>query len=101
MIKVMILLKRKETVTAAAFSAWWLGQHASLARTLPNVRRAVFNVIEDGPYDGVSELWFDSREAFDNAYATPEGKAVAADTLGMVDQRIRMAASENVIVGDI
>ncbi len=59
-----------------------------------------FNVIEDGPYDGVSELWFDTRQAFEAAYATPHGKSVAADTLAMVDQRVRMIVSENVIVGE-
>ncbi|MGB3416725.1 MAG: EthD family reductase [Mesorhizobium sp.] len=100
MFKAMILLKRKETVSPKAFTDWWLGGHATLVRELPGVRRAVFNVIEDGPYDGVSELWFDTRQAFEAAYATPHGKSVAADTLAMVDQRVRMIVSENVIVGE-
>ncbi len=98
MFKAMILLKRKQTVTPAAFAEWWLGGHASLVRGLPDIRRAVFNIVEDGPYDGVSELWFDTREAFEKAYATDHGKAVAADTLAIVDQRVRMVASEHMIV---
>ena len=34
--------------------------------------------------DGVSELWFDTREDFDAAYATEHGKAVAADSMAHV-----------------
>ena len=98
MFKAMILLKRKETVSAQAFENWWLGGHANLVRGLQDLRRAVFNIVDDGPYDGVSELWFDTKQAFEAAYATTHGQAVAADTLAMVDQRIRMVVSENVIV---
>ncbi len=51
----------------------------------------------DGPYDGISELWFDSQEAMELAYATDHGRAVAADTLTMVAERVRMPIAEHVI----
>ncbi|WP_119257583.1 EthD family reductase [Shinella zoogloeoides] len=97
MFKAAILLKRKEGVSAEEFADWWLNRHAPLARDLPKVRRVVFNLVKDGPYDGISELWFDSEEALQQAYASDHGKAVAADTLSMVAERIRLPVSEHVI----
>lgn len=100
MFKAIILLKRKDEVSAKDFADWWLGRHAPLARGLPDVRRIVFNLIEEGPYDGVAELWFDTQAAFEAAYASDHGRAVAADTLAIVDQRVRMFAAEHAIAGD-
>ena len=97
MFKAAILLKRRAEVSAEEFAHWWLGRHATLARDLPDVRRVVFNIVVDGPYDGISELWFDSQEAMELAYATDHGRAVAADTLTMVAERVRMPIAEHVI----
>jgi len=97
MFKSAILLKRKPEVSAGEFADWWLGSHAALARELADVRRVVFNLVEDGAYDGISELWFDSKEAMERAYATEHGRAVAADTLKMVAERVRLPVAEHVI----
>ena len=72
MFKVVILLTRTEATTHDDFRSWWLERHAPLASQLPGLRRLVFNVAADesAPCDGVSELWFDTREAFEAAYAT-------------------------------
>ena len=48
----------------------------------------------------MSELWFDSRAAFDAAYATEIGKAVAADSVAHVGGRVRLFATEHAIAGD-
>jgi uncharacterized protein (TIGR02118 family) len=67
--------------------------------TLPGVRKIVFNLADDGSaYDGVSELWFDSKEDFEAAYATEIGKAVAADSLANLSARERMLVTENDIL---
>jgi uncharacterized protein (TIGR02118 family) len=93
--KAIILLSRREDMTAEAFRRWWLEEHAPLARQLPGLRRLVFNVVEgDGPFDGVSELWFDSREDFDAAYASELGKRVAADSMAHVRGRERLFVEE-------
>ncbi len=101
MFKAVILLTRGEGSTHEAFRAWWLERHAPLARQLPGVRRLVFNVIETDAagFDGVSELWFDSREAFEAAYATEVGQRVTADTLANVSGRVRLFVEEHVLVG--
>jgi len=72
MFKAMILLQRKTEMSAADFQTWWLSDHAPMASQLPGLRKAVFNVVSDenAEYDGVSELWFDSKADFEAAYAS-------------------------------
>ncbi len=100
MFKAVILLTRAEGATHEEFVSWWLDEHSELARGLPGLRRLVFNAVEpeDAPYDGISELWFDSREAFEAAYASEHGQAVAADSLAHVSGRVRLFAEEHAIV---
>ena len=100
--KAVILLYRSADLTHEQFAAWWLGEHAPLAATLPGLRRAVFNLVDaptDGDPDGVSELWFDSSDEFAAAYATEIGQAVVADTLAHVSQRRRVFVDENFVAG--
>ena len=97
--KVMVGLVRREDMSREEFCTWWLEEHAPLARTLPGVRRICFNVLDEGaPFDGIAELWFDSAEAADAAYATEIGKSVAADSMAHVNSRVRMAADEREIL---
>jgi uncharacterized protein (TIGR02118 family) len=100
MFKAIILLTRAEGASREEFREWWLEQHAPLARQLPGLRRLVFNVVETegASYDGVSELWFDSEEAFEAAYASEIGRRVAADSLANVSARVRLLVDERVQV---
>ena len=99
MFKAVILLKRRDDLTHDEFAAWWLGEHSPMVLDLPKIRKACFNLAEDGgAYDGVSELWFDSQADFEAAYATDHGKAVAADSMAHVSARDRLFVSENWIV---
>jgi uncharacterized protein (TIGR02118 family) len=99
MFKAIILLKRRDDMTHDDFKQWWLVDHSKKAATLPGVRKIVFNLADDGSaYDGVSELWFDSKEDFEAAYATEIGKAVAADSLANLSARERMLVTENDIL---
>jgi uncharacterized protein (TIGR02118 family) len=96
MFKAIILLTRREDMSAEAFADWWLVRHAPLARTLPGLRRLTFNLVTNGgSIDGVSELWFDSQAAFEAAYASDVGKAVAADSLAHVGRRERLFVDEH------
>ncbi|MFM7409646.1 MAG: EthD family reductase [Actinomycetota bacterium] len=103
MFKAIILLTRGSDQNPEDFRRWWLEAHAPLARQLPGLRSLVFNLVSSDlngdtelPYDGVSELWFDSREAFDAAYATDLGKRVASDSLQHVSGRLRLFVEEHV-----
>jgi uncharacterized protein (TIGR02118 family) len=99
MFKAIILLKRGEDMTHEDFKTWWLVDHSKKAATLPGVRKIVFNLAADGSsFDGISELWFDSKEDFDAAYETDIGKAVAADSIAHLADRQRIFVTENDIV---
>lgn len=97
--KAMIMLSRRDDMTHDDFVRWWTGDHAPMAAALPGVRRITFNICEDhDDVDGITELWFDSREAFESAYATDHGKAVAADSMAHVRRRTRLFVDERPIV---
>ncbi len=98
MFKAMILLKRSEEMSFEAFTQWWLVEHAPLARQLPGLQKAVFNLVSgegEGEYDGVSELWFETQSDFENAYASEVGQAVAADSMARVSKRERLLVNEH------
>ena len=98
--KAIILLTRAADATHEQFADWWLKNHAPLAKQLPELRRGVFNLVEnpaEGDPDGVSELWFDTQADFEAAYASEIGKSVVADSLSNVSGRRRMFVVENTI----
>ena len=98
--KAIILLTRREGDTPEEFRSWWLEEHAPLARQLPGLRKLVFNVVEgEAGVDGVSELWFDSVEAFEAAYASDVGQRVAADSIAHVGDRVRLLVDEQPQLG--
>jgi len=98
--KAVILLRRRGDMAPEEFRQWWLHEHAPLAAQLPGVRRIVFNAAADNDdVDGVSELWFDSEDAFAAAYATELGQRVAADSMAHVRSRTRLFVTEHIVVG--
>jgi uncharacterized protein (TIGR02118 family) len=103
MVKMMIFLKRREGMTREAFADWWLGRHRRLAERLVGLRRHCFNLLPDGgPYDAVVEQWFETEADAAGCYETPEGRAVAADSLEAVSARLRVGVEEwaFAVVGD-
>ena len=101
MFKAIILLTRNADASPAEFRSWLLDAHAPLAARLPGIRRLVYNVVETegATVDGIAELWFDSQEAFEAAYATEIGKSVAADSLAHVSARVRLFVEERAQLG--
>ncbi len=98
--KAIILLTRRDGDTPEGFRRWWLEEHAPLARQLPGLRKLAFNLVEgEADFDGVSELWFDSMEDFEAAYASEVGQRVAADSLAHVGGRVRLVVSEHAQLG--
>ncbi len=97
MFKAIILLKRKSEASHNEFRGWWLDQHAPLARQLPGLLKLTFNPVSgegQSQYDGVSELWFESRQSFEDAYASEIGQQVAADSMAHVSERTRLFCDE-------
>ena len=102
MVKMMIFLTRRDGMTRDAFARWWLDDHRPLAERLPGLRRHSFNLLPEGAaFDAVVEQWFDSEAAAIGCYDTPEGRAVAADSLERVSSRLRIAVEEWSFVLDL
>ena len=74
----------------AAFDRHYRDVHIPLARQLPGLRRYtlgrdVFAVRGDGPYYLIAELEWDTMEELRAAFASPEGRATAADAAHLQD----------------
>jgi uncharacterized protein (TIGR02118 family) len=91
MIKVVVLLPRRDDMSPEEFARYAREHHLPLVAKLPGLRRLVINhVLPDpnGPppaYDAVAEDWFDDQAAMGAAFASPEGHAVIADVRKFLD----------------
>ena len=84
MIKRVSLLRRKDGMSREAFFAHWTGPHADIVKQLPGLRGLRFGRVQtwtppEAAWDGVGELWFDSVEAAQAAFATEPFRAMLAD----------------------
>ena len=104
-VKVIILLSRREGTSPEEFARHAREQHLPLVAALPGLRRLVFNTVlpdPNGPppaYDAVAEDWFDDPTAIGAAFASPEGQAVLADAqtfLDMARLQILVVAEEDI-----
>ena len=84
-IKRVSLVRRKEGMPRGEFLAHWMGPHAEIVRAMPGVRGLRFGVVTQWSppreaWDGVGEVWFDSIEAAEAAFAAePHRSLLAAD----------------------
>jgi len=103
MFKLIILLKKKSTLTEEQFAEYWVETHAPLAKKMPGLRRYVVNVVTPPPnrepeYDGVVELWFDNVTDMKKAFNSPEGQATQNDTERFTTGRTVMYVDEHLII---
>jgi uncharacterized protein (TIGR02118 family) len=99
--RVVIYLKRRPDLAQPPFFAWWLGQHRALAEQLPGLRRYIISLAADaqeGPFNGMAELWFDDLAAADAAFASLAGQAARADAEAHVARRERLNLTEHTII---
>lgn len=98
MIKVMSLMKRREDMSFEAFKSWLMDEHVNFAKNLPGLRKYTANALvkenADAPYDGVTELFFDTEEAMAEAFGTEAGKAAGGDAASHCSNRFRMVCEE-------
>lgn len=105
MFKVVTVLKRLPGMDVEAFQRHWLQSHGPIAASLPGARRYVqsHSLVQgyrkgDLPYDGISEMWFDSREAWQRALATPAARAITADENTFIDTVRKIVMPVDVLV---
>jgi uncharacterized protein (TIGR02118 family) len=75
MIRRVSLVRRKSGMSREAFLAHWTGPHAEIVRSLPGLRGLRYGLVqawspEEAAWDGIGEVWFDSREAAEAAFAS-------------------------------
>jgi len=94
MLKLVYCLRRKDDVTPEEFYRTWLKDHGPLVKSFAKAMNASRYVqshtcmpeananliasrgLED-PYDGITEVWWNSREDFEAGSATEEGRKAA------------------------
>ncbi|MGH8000041.1 MAG: EthD family reductase [Brasilonema sp.] len=103
MIKLICLINRPSDKTLDEFKFWWLNHHAKVAAKLPNLRRyKICTVVPESndemPFDGVAELYFDSREDMENAFASEQGQECSREDLELIGNRLAFITEEHVII---
>ena len=91
MVKFVVVLSRRPSMTREDFSEYLRTTHGELARRLPSLKRYVQNhAAQDSKrkppaWDAVIELYWENREAMEAAWASPEGAAATADLDAFAD----------------
>lgn len=91
MLKFMVVIYRRADLTAAQFRDHLEQNHAPLARALPGLKKYRQNLVADDPkrkhpgWDAIVELYFESRQAMEAAWDSPQGIASDADLPLFVD----------------
>lgn len=110
MIKLVYCLTRRADVAPERFHAYWLEQHGPKVRQ----RKAALHALKyiqshtvepelngllqasrgmQPPYDGITEVWWDSADTLKAAIATPEGAQAMKDLLDDESTFIEFATS--------
>ena len=94
MIKVIVLVKRKNGISREEFYKYWKEVHGPyVAKHIPYLKKYVQNHFVDIPGneyegDGIIETWYDDIESFEKSMAfssTPEAKKLGEDWAKIAD----------------
>lgn len=109
-IKRITFLKRNPAVSPEDFQWEWLGPHAEMVKTMPNVIGYNQNVIidrmvggksipyADFPFDGVVEFWFENVAKLEESFASPEYAVTSAHGKTFLDTMTTFLVEPIVIV---
>jgi len=100
MYKVIGILKRPHGMAFEAFKQWWLSEHAPKVQQWPGLKHYRINLCttEDQDFDGVAEVWFDTKESMDAVFSTREGEAARASAIAGSAGLHILLTEEHVIV---
>ena len=102
MITMIVFVRRKQGLSREQFSQYWFEQHGPLVKSIPEFMRHVRKYIQYHPatghaatgslfgdipgYDGVGEIWYDSREAMNASFQEPAYlEIIKPDELKFID----------------
>ena len=100
MYKVIGILKRPEGMAMEDFRRWWLEEHAPKVKQWPGLKRYCINLAttDEQRYDGVAEVWFETREDMDKVFGTSEGQTARNSATGGSAEIVILLTEENVMV---
>ena len=102
MIKRVSMVRRRHDLSHKEFVAYWLGPHAEIAREMPGALGYVVNIAQDpdvAGWDGFAEVWFESREAADAAFASePFASRIRADRPKFVGEQVIFFVDETTVI---
>jgi uncharacterized protein (TIGR02118 family) len=102
MVKLISLMKRKDSLSREEFARWAVEEHAPIGKSMPGIRQYRINLLRadqpDTEFDGVFELWFDSIEALQAALDSDIGTAAREDALAHASKRIHLRTEEHIIL---
>jgi uncharacterized protein (TIGR02118 family) len=91
MVKLILLLHRRQGMSRDDFRHYWRERHAPLLVQLPRLTRLVSNYPQPDPsapepaWDGIAENWFADHETMAAAFASSAGQAVTADSPNLLN----------------
>jgi uncharacterized protein (TIGR02118 family) len=100
LIKLITFLRRRPTLAFEDFARIWLEEHAPLAARFPGLRRYNVNLTTEpdgGAADALAELWFESRDSVQQAYATPIGREGSAHADAHTSRRQHVFVEEVIL----
>ena len=102
MIKRVSLVRRREDLSHEEFVTYWLGPHAEIAKEMPGALAYVVNIArdpEEAGWDGFAEVWFESLEAAEAAFASePFASRIRADRPKVVGEQVIFFVDETTVI---
>jgi uncharacterized protein (TIGR02118 family) len=105
MIKLIAFLKRKPGMSMADFKKRWVDEHTKISGKMPGLLGYYVNInIENQPdnrepnYDGTAELWWNSVEEMEAAFASDIGVAAGKDADQFCEMRFHLYTTEYTII---
>ena len=102
----MVLLRRPPAWTRERFQRWWLDEHVPYVKVLPDLRKyrvclVTGSTSHEGrePWDGVAELWFDTRAALEAAWSSAAGETALAHSRESHSDRLVLITDEHAFIG--
>ena len=102
-VKIIAFLKAKGGMTREQLRRRWVVDHAPLTLKFPHLRGYRINIpidehqdLEELPFDGTAELWFDSLEEMKADYATEEAAAAVADARSFTEVLYHIYMEEHI-----
>lgn len=105
MIKLIAFLKRKPGMTMEQFKVRWVDEHTKLSAKMPGLLGYRININQprqpdnhEPTYDGTAELWWNSVEEMEAAFASEIGQAAGKDADEFCELRYHLYTDEYFIV---